>query len=112
MGNSKYKVIPGLSVTTGELRKRLTSNSFVLPSLTGGFSLEEGVDKTLRMTRAELFRSHLEGKAKLKDLQAKAAEQKAEAKQKAESKRLEKLKAEARAEIEKDLSQKNPKNNG
>lgn len=99
MRSTSFKVIPGLSIRSSELRKRLSNNSLTLPEFKGSFSLDEGIDATLRMTRAEVFRSHLEGLGKIRVLQAKAAKEKADARNKASIKALADIKAKAIADF-------------
>jgi len=107
MYRTKQKVIPNLSVRSDELRKRMSNNSITLPDLKGNFSLDAGIAETLRMTRAELFRSHLEGVEKTRSLKKALEREQQAAKAKAAEFERNKLYAKAKAEAIEELKRSN-----
>lgn len=54
MNNSKFKVIPNLSIRSEELLQRMGNRTIILNGIGGNYSLEEAYDRFRKMNKVDL----------------------------------------------------------
>lgn len=92
------KVIPGLSLKSSDLRSRLKTATFKLPTEGLSYSEDKSVVDTLNMSHTDVARAYVKDAVKTRDLEAQIAKDRAKAAKAADDARIEKIKAEAKAE--------------
>jgi len=92
------RVMPGLSIRSKDLERRLSNRSITLDASGNQYSTDAEIDKISRMNRTDLMRSHVNEISRVKGLEKSLNEEQGRVRKKAEADKIAKIKAEAIAE--------------